>query len=304
MECAIVLAKRGMRRVHLVDGADELGGIMRWVPRLPGLGEWARVVNYRRIQIEKLKNLEFIPRTRLDADGVAEYGAEMVVIATGAPWATDGMSGWTRDLIPGADADLPHCLTPEQVMLEGKPIPGDRVVIYDCEGYYLGSALAERFAGEGKRVTLVTPNPNAGPYLSFTAELAHVSRVLHRLDVDVVTDHVLTSIEPGRVSACELSAAGRTATWEADAVVLITQRNSDDAIYHSLREDAGRLEREGVSGLYRIGDCVEPRLIADCIFDGHRLAREIDSDDPATPLPFEREKVVLTGADLTGLATA
>ena len=44
MECAIVLAKRGMRRVHLVDAADELGGIMRWVPRLPGFGEWARVV--------------------------------------------------------------------------------------------------------------------------------------------------------------------------------------------------------------------------------------------------------------------
>ena len=93
-------------------------------------------------------------------------------------------------------------------------------------------------------------------------------------------------------------------TWEADGVVLITQRNSNDAIYHELREDPERLEREGISGLYRIGDCVEPRLIADCIFDGHRLGREIDSDDPATPLPFAREKVVLTGADLHGLAMA
>ena len=61
MECAIVLAKRGMRRVHLVDGADELGGIMRWVPQLPGLGEWARVVNYRRIQIEKLQEPRLHP---------------------------------------------------------------------------------------------------------------------------------------------------------------------------------------------------------------------------------------------------
>ncbi len=38
MECAIVLAKRGMRRVHLVDSGSEVGGIMRWIPELPGLG--------------------------------------------------------------------------------------------------------------------------------------------------------------------------------------------------------------------------------------------------------------------------
>jgi dimethylamine/trimethylamine dehydrogenase len=303
MECAIVLAKRGMRRVHLVDGADELGGIMRWVPQLPGLGEWARVVNYRRIQIEKCKNLDFIPRARLDADGVAEYGAELVVIATGASWSTDGCNGWTRDVVPGADASLPHCLTPEQVMLEGKPVPGDRVLVYDCEGYYLGSALAERFAAEGKRVTLVTPNPNAGPYLAFTAELPHVSRVLHGLGVEVVCDHVLTAIEPGVVTGREFSIPGPPVTWDADGVVLITQRNSNDALYHELRDDPARLEREGIAGLYRIGDCVEPRLIADCIFDGHRLAREIDSGDPDTPLAFAREKVVLTAADL-GLATA
>src|SRR6202011_376571 len=119
MECAIVLGKRGMRRVHLVDTANEMGGIMRWIPQLPGLGEWSRVVNYRQIQLDKLKNVEFIPRTTLDANGVREYGAELVVIATGSAWATDGMNGWTRGPIPGADASQPQCLTPEQIMLEG-----------------------------------------------------------------------------------------------------------------------------------------------------------------------------------------
>ncbi len=38
MECAIVLAKRGMRRVHLVDADKEIGGSMRWISQLPGLG--------------------------------------------------------------------------------------------------------------------------------------------------------------------------------------------------------------------------------------------------------------------------
>jgi dimethylamine/trimethylamine dehydrogenase len=50
------------------------------------------------------------------------------------------------------------------------------------------------------------------------------------------------------------------------------------------------LNAEGITGLYRIGDCDAPRTIADCVFDGHRLAREIDSDDPSSPLPFVRER--------------
>ena len=31
-------------------------------------------------------------------------------------------------------------------------------------------------------------------------------------------------------------------------------------------------------------------MLVDCIFDGHRLAREIDSENPAIPLPFIRER--------------
>ncbi|HLY50058.1 MAG TPA: NAD(P)-binding protein, partial [Solirubrobacteraceae bacterium] len=46
MECAIVLAKRGFRRVHLLEAEAEPGGAMRWIPNLPGLGEWRRVVNW------------------------------------------------------------------------------------------------------------------------------------------------------------------------------------------------------------------------------------------------------------------
>ena len=53
--------------------------------------------------------------------------------------------------------------------------------------------------------------------------------------------------------------------------------------------DRDRLEAEEIEALYRIGDCVAPRLIADCIFDGHRLAREIDTENPAVPLPYLRE---------------
>jgi dimethylamine/trimethylamine dehydrogenase len=38
---------------------------------------------------------------------------------------------------------------------------------------------------------------------------------------------------------------------------------------------------------------VSPRIIAEAVFDGHRLAREIDAENPAIPLPYKRERLVL-----------
>ena len=70
--------------------------------------------------------------------------------------------------------------------------------------------------------------------------------------------------------------------------MLVTARVSDDALYRALCHDSGPLE-----AVYAIGDCVAPRLIADCVFDGHRLAREIDSGDPRRPLPYLRERRLL-----------
>ena len=86
---------------------------------------------------------------------------------------------------------------------------------------------------------------------------------------------------------------GEPLELEADAVVLVTQRLSNDELYRELNADEDALADEGVEALYRIGDCVAPRIIADAIFDGHRLAREIDSENPAIPLPYKRERLVL-----------
>ena len=104
-----MLGKRGMRRVHLLEAEEEIGGIMRWIPRLPGLGEWGRVLNWRAVQLQNLRNVEVITRTRLDATAIREYGAEIVVVATGARWAGDGINFLTHEPIPGADPPWLTC---------------------------------------------------------------------------------------------------------------------------------------------------------------------------------------------------
>jgi dimethylamine/trimethylamine dehydrogenase len=225
---------------------------------------------------------------RLDAEGVREYGAEIVVVATGAFWSPVGLNRETHEPILGADASLPHVLTPEQIMVEGKLPPGERVVVYDSDGYFMGPDLAEKLAIEGFRVDLVTSLEEVSPFSEETLEQVFLKRRLHEVGVRMHRAVVLDRVEPGGVAGAD--EYDEPFELEADAVVLVTQRVSDDALFHELRSDEPRLEAEGIEAVYRIGDCVAPQLIADVIFDGHRLAREIDSENPAVPLPFVRER--------------
>jgi len=178
-------------------------------------------------------------------------------------------------------------------MGEGKQLEGDRIVIFENDGYFMGVSIAEKLAMEGKKVTLMTPLGNIGPYMHFTLEAPNQHRRLHKLGVEIATYHLPSRIEEGGVVATHVyDEDGHEKTFEADGVVLISQRRSNEALYRALKDEIGLagLEAEGVTALYRIGDCEAPRLTADAIFSGHRLAREIDTDDPSTPLPFKRER--------------
>ena len=62
------------------------------------------MLNWRAVQLAKLGNVEMITGARLSAQDVREYGAEIVVVATGARWAGDGLNFVTHEPIPGADA--------------------------------------------------------------------------------------------------------------------------------------------------------------------------------------------------------
>ncbi|MEQ8741471.1 MAG: dimethylamine dehydrogenase, partial [Hoeflea sp.] len=73
---------------------------------------------------------------------------------------------------------------------------------------------------------------------------------------------------------------------------LVTGRRSNSGLFTELKSRRSEWEKEGIQAIYHIGDCYAPRLIADCVFDGHRLAREFESPNPQYPLPFIRERQV------------
>jgi dimethylamine/trimethylamine dehydrogenase len=294
MEAAMVLGKRDMELVHLVDAGEDIGGSLQWITRLPGLGEWGRLIDYRRVQLDRLDNVSIGVDRSLTAADVLDYGAQIVVVATGAWWSRDGLNGFTRKPIPGADAALDHVLVPEQVMVEGKRPPGHRVAVVDYEGYFTGTTLAELLHREGYEVHYVTPHEAVAPYADQTLEGLPVRRRLNELGIGIGRAAMVDEITPdGLELALDFTERRHL---EVDGVVLVTQRLSDDRLYQELVADPGALEREGIEAVYRIGDCVAPRLIADAIFDGHRLGREIDSPNPDQPLPYLRERPLVAAS--------
>ena len=266
----------------------EIGGIMRWVPQLAR----ARRVGARP-QLARDPARE-APERRGDhrdaasaAEDVREYGAELVVVATGSHWAGDGLNVVTHEPIPGADASLPHVLTPEQVMLEGKRPPGERVVVYDAEGYFMArGARREARARRAIEVELVTPHERDRARLRRDARGAAAAPApARRRHPHARAASRLERIETGRVAASRrvrraVRARGRRG--RARHAAALGRR----ALPRAEGATRTRSPSEGIEAVYRIGDCVAPRIIADAIFDGHRLAREIDSENPAVPLPY------------------
>jgi dimethylamine/trimethylamine dehydrogenase len=312
LECALTLARRGHEEVHLVEAAAELGGHLRDVARLPGLAEWGRPVAWREGQLAKLANVTVLRGLgEVAAEDLVGYGAARVVLATGAAWATDGGGPLGPDQVPGVGAAGPAFLTPEQVMA-GKAV-GPRVAVLDGDGYFMAASLAELLADRGRAVTLVTQYDKLAPYTDCTLEGPNLRRMLREKGMRGIVGHGLDRAEAGGTLRLFLHdvhrddwrrsgepAAGtvprRRGTdvleLECDSLVLCTSRRSRTGLWRALQALKPRWPEFGLRGVHQVGDCLAPRYLADAVFDGHRLAREIEAPDPERPLSIRRERPI------------
>lgn len=314
LECARVLGRRGYR-AHLIEAEAELGGQLRNVAALPGLAEWFRVVSFREAELRRLATVEVLRGTgRATAQEILDFGCAKIVLATGAQWNGDGRGAAGPDPIRGIDANLPGFVTPEQ-LFDGKEI-GDRVAILDSDGYFMAVSLAEMLANRGKKVTLVTLFDRVAPYTDFTLEGPNLRRMLREKGIisrpgnwveraesgSQVLLHLYDTYRDGwkrtddpRLGVLPRRAGKDTEALSFDTVVLCTGRHSDNSLYGDLVTRKAEWAEKGIAGVYRAGDCLAPRYIADAVFDGHRMGREIDSQDPQRPRAIIRERRIWGG---------
>jgi dimethylamine/trimethylamine dehydrogenase len=312
MECARVLGERGYS-VHLVEAEAQLGGHVRNVVRIPDLAEWRRVIDYREGQLAKMPNVTVMRGTGLvTADDILDYGASRVVLATGARWVGNGFGVTGPDPLQGIDAALDPFVTPEQ-FFAGKPV-GDRVVVLDSDGYFMGISIAEMLVDQGKQVTLVTHHDTVAPMTEKTLEGFNLRRMIREKGIRDCVSHwvrgattgsagvelVLYDLYDNGYRRTTRPQAGvyprrlgdRGKTVSCDTVILCTARESKTELYDGLVARKDRWADAGLKVVVRSGDCLAPRYLADAIFDGHRIAREIESDNPERPRAIIRERQI------------
>jgi dimethylamine/trimethylamine dehydrogenase len=228
---------------------------------------------------------------------VLGFGADHVLVATGARWRRDGIGRWhARPVSPLDDA---HVFTPDDV--SAGRMPAGNVLIFDDDHYYLGAVIALKLASAGASVRYATTEGRAGSWSQYTQEQERTQRALIEHGVIIECNVALAAfVDSIATLACVFS--GRAHDVPASAVVLVTSREPNDALYRELvgngaDESAVSVLESSSFSVRRIGDCLQPALIATAIYSGHRAARELGGSGEET-----RRERVLVGTNFRGAA--
>lgn len=283
LEAALSLGRRGYR-VALAEAGTSLGGRVNLESRLPGLGEWGRVRDYRVQQLHEIGNVEIYFDSRLDAIQILEFGFQHIGIATGSHWRRDGLGRSSFQPIDGWDR--PSTVSVEGLM-HGASVNGP-CVVFDDDHHYMGSVVAEELHGRGLEVTVVTSANELSPESFGGLEQRRAQAQCLELGIELITGHTVTAVADDSVKL-RCSFTGRVRVQPCRTFVPVTSREPDEALFLELMRDRQRLRDAGIESVIRFGDCAAPGLIAAATFAGHRYARELGGNVAAVG----RDRVVI-----------
>ena len=271
LEAARALGLRGYQ-VLVAEKSRQAGGRVSLESTLPGLSEWSRVRDYRLQTISKMTNVELYLESDMGVADIVEINPDHVLIATGAKWRQDGVGqGQCRpidDLGPSS-----HIYTPDDIL--GGRLPNGKTVVYDTDGYYMASVIAQHLAQENCEVVYLTPDDKASSWSAYTDEQYQVQKRLLEMGVDVQTSKSLNSFN-GQQLELSCSYTQKISTLAAGSLVLVTARQATDQLYYDLNDYLVKSPPQKTIGVSKIGDCDAPNIIAEAIFAGHKFAREFD----------------------------
>ncbi len=285
LEAARTLGLRGYN-VMLAEATRELGGRVTSEAALPGMSEYIRVRDYREQQLLKLTNVDVFRESRMTAEDVFAVEADHVAIATGATWKRERFDGKAYQSVTTNGATV---FTPDDIM-DGR-LPDGPTIVFDGDNYYMAGVIAEAVIKAGHPVTYVTENDSVSAWAGMTSERWRIRTHLMEMGVKIITAHALTKFD-GRTATLACEYTGREDTLETAAVVMVTQRTQNSALYDELLASVGGDVSKLPFSLKLVGDAEAPAIIAAAVYAGHRYAAEVDEVvDIDSPMKHDRPDV-------------
>ena len=259
LEAARVAAERG-HAVTLWERSDALGGQFRLAGLQPSRGQITDLLAWHG---RRLATLGVDVRLGVDgtADEVAAFGADEVVVATGARPARAGFQRSLPmvDRLPGVDgADVVAI----HDVLDGTATVGRRVLVVDDVNDWRGLGTAVALAEAGHDTTIVTSEPVVAGGLFHSAADGPLRARYAKAGGRSITGASVLAWHDGVASL-----TGDATDLEADTLVIAETPVSQTAL-------AGDLAARGIA-FHLIGDAVAPRRASLAFFEGRELARRL-----------------------------
>lgn len=255
MECARVLASAG-RQVRVAERNPGLGGVLSGAAVGPGRNRMRLITDWLAAECARL-GVEVSLGEEMTAESVngARLSGVEVVLATGSRIFPNRYPSGTGVAVIDSLAALRSAPA---------DLPTGQIVVDDPIGDWVAVSVAEWLAGEGRQVTLVSPDPVAGTLLARTGDLSPANVRLQRTGVRRQLRSRITSVGAGELWVEDVW-TGEKSSIPATLVVDCGHRLPDDGLYRQLDDPS----------VLRAGDCVAPRTVHEAILEGRRAAMTI-----------------------------
>ena len=262
LEAARVAAERG-HQVTLVEAAAELGGQFRLAGLQPRRRQIIDYIEWLERQLARLQ-VKVLLNTPCDPDDVKAFGADEVILATGAEPSPDGFQRALPhfDQLPGIDRG--NAWSAEDVMRRAARL-GHRVIVLDEGANWKGAGTALHLAEQGHAVTVVTPAPAIMAEMARTTADIPLRHRLRELGARLMTEAAVLEWH-GDGATVGTYGGGEERIAANSLVLAVTARSNTDL------SDA--LADEGAAHIL-IGDAVSPRTAVMAIYEGRKRAMAI-----------------------------
>ena len=254
MKAAVIAAEQG-HQVKLYERSSQLGGQALLAQRLPGREEFGGLITNLKYELEQLE-VEISTNQEVKIETIKQSEPDHIILASGAKCYIPELKMLDEAMIASY----------EDILLE-RVKPGNRVVVADWRGDWIGLGLAEKLARDGCRVSLYVNANMAGETLQIYSRYHYVAR-LYRLGVEIVPHARLYGADDRTVYFQNSLSDEPIIVDDVDTLVLSMGSRPDNQLEKTIQE---------CSIPYQIiGDCLVPRTAEEAIYEGLIAANEIN----------------------------